>query len=242
MALNLLEMYSDCDKAIKELDKQLDSRDGGTSGLKSQIISDSIEATKNNWEVVSNSITSQLESTPVEVQIGFYYGLLRNLDKVYGPTAKKYIEEQLANAPKVEPLISDAQVPEVTEKRKEVYAQIKSIMEMAKAFGDPDAEQMVNPRRRGGAPKGKRGPRAISYFSWEIDGKDYASLKDVLEDLPVYDKVSDLTKAMKAAGFNLTTPPAEIVFELPDGRQLVGTNSVTDDTDDGDEEEETVDE
>lgn len=234
--MDLLEKYNECMEALNDLDEKLDSRDG-TGNIKTKIIKESIEATKENWESVANNLVGQLEDTNDDVKIGFYYGLMRQLDKVYSPVAKKYIDERVANAPKVEPLITVEQVPEVTEQRKEVYGRIKAIRAMAEAFDDPDLEKMETPRRRGGAPKGKRGPRAISYFSWNIEDDEYASLKDVVEALPYYDKVSELTKALKAAGYNLTTPPAEITFELSDGRVLVGTNNAVDPDDDDDDDE-----
>jgi len=238
--MDLLEKYNECSKTLEVLDEQLDSRDGGTGSVKSKIIKDSIEATKANWEVVANNLVEQLSETPDNVKIGFFYGLMRKLEKEYNPVAKKYIDEQIAAAPKVEPLISDTEVPVVTEQRKEIYNQIKAIIAMAEAFSDPDLEKMAAPRRRGGAPKGKRGPRAISYFSWSIEDAEFDNLKEVVEALPYYDKVADLTKAIRASGVNLTTPPAQIEFELPNGKVLVGVNSLAEDDDDdeGDEDNE----
>ena len=235
--MDLLEKYQECAETLNVLDEKLDSRDGGSGSVKSKLIKDSIEQTKNNWEVVGNKLVEQLAETPDSVKVGFYYGLMRHLDKVYNPIAKKFIEEQVSNAPKVEPLISESEVPEVTEQRKQIYEQIKAIRAMAEAFGDPDLEKMEAPRRRGGAPKGKRGPRAISYFTWSIDDQDFENLKAVIEAVPFYDRVADLTKAIRASGINLTTPPAEIEFELPDGRVLVGINSVSPEDDESEDED-----
>ena len=244
MSLNLLEMFTESADAIKLIDKKLDSLDGGTASLRSTIIDEKIESTKDNWSKVSESIVSQLAEAPTEVQIGFFYGLARDLNKAYGDIAKKFVDELVATMPKPEPLISQDEVPALTEQRKELYTQVKAIMNMAEAFGDDDFANMENPRRRGGAPKGKRGPRALSFFTWSIDDVTFESLKDVTEAVPQYTKVAELRAAMKEAGFNLTTPPAEINFTLPDGKVLVGINGApTPDNgeDDEDEDEEVAD-
>lgn len=242
MALDLLQMYKELDTAIKALDEKLDSRDGGSTLLRSKIINDNIASTEANWTNVSNNIIGQLASAPEDVQIGFYFGLVRSLDKAYGDVAKKFVDAKVEAAPKLEPLIREDEVPAITEQRKEVYTKIKAVINMAETFGDDSFTEMENPRRRGGAPKGKRGPRAITYFTWTIDDKEYKTLKDVLEDLPVYDKVSELTKAIRATGVNLTVPPAKIEFTLPNGKVLVGINNAVDDGDDDDETDETPDE
>lgn len=237
-----MAMYTELSDALHEIDTKLDSRDGGTSGLKSQVIGTAVEAAKDNWSVVSDSIVSQLSDTPPEVQIGFYYGLIRSLDKVYGDSAKKFVDEQIASAPKVEPLITEAEVPALLETRKDVYGKIKAVMGMAETFGDDDFQKMENPRRRGGAPKGKRGARAISFFTFTVvdsDGNEteYDKLRDVVDAVPAYDKVAELTKAIRAAGINLTTPPARWEFDLPDGRTLIGVGPETDEEDDPEDEE-----
>lgn len=225
MSLDLLEMYTSLTEALAEIDVKIDSLDGDSSSLRSQVIKEKIEATKENWTQVCNSIVEQLAETPTEVQIGFYYGLARALDKTYGPTAKKFVEEKAATLPKPTPLISEEELPTIMEQRKEVYARIKSVMSMAETFDDDSFPLMEAPRRRGGAPKGKRGPRAISFFTWEIEGTEFAKLSEVIEVLPFYDRVKDLTAAMKAAKINTTKPPAEISFELPDGRLLIGNST-----------------
>lgn len=225
MALDLLEMYGELSDALNAIDEKLDSRDGGTTGIKSKIINEKIAMTEPNWQKVADDIVSQLAAanTPKDVQIGFYFGLVRSLDKTFGDEAKKLIEELVSSAPAVTPLISESEVGPLTEQRKLIYAKIKATMAMAETFGDDSFAQMAPPRRRGGAPKGKRGPRAISFVDWEIDGVEFESLKDVVDAVPQYDKIRDLVAAMKASGINTTQPPAKFEFTLPDGRTLVGT-------------------
>lgn len=241
MALDLPEMYARLSQAINAIDEKLDSRDGGTTGLKTKIIKERIDATKPNVDAVLEQIVGQLSTVDQEVQIGFYYGLVRSLDATYGEIAKKFVDDLVENSPKPEPLITEAEVAPLTEKRKEVYAQIKSVMDMAKVFGEDSFATMTPPRRRGGAPKGKRGPRLINLVSWSIDDVDFGTdIKAVVDALPNYDKVKELTDAMKAAKINVTQPPAKIEFTLPDGRVLVGINTVSDDDDDDEDENETT--
>lgn len=242
MALDLEEMYGQLSDALKSIDEKLDSRDGGTTGVKSKIVNEKIAETEPNWTQVLDQITTQLATVPADIQVGFYFGLVRGLDKTYGDSAKKLIDELVNNAPKPEPLISEAEVGPLTEQRKEVYAKIKSVMSMAETFGDDSFAKMENPRRRGGAPKGKRGPRLLSFVEWNIDGTDYESLKDVVDAVPQYDKVRELTAALKAAKIDTTNPPSRIEFTLPDGRTLVGTYTPEVEDEDPDSEEATTEE
>lgn len=242
MSLDLLQIYNELKPAVDLIDEKIDSLDGGTTQIRSKIINEKITETTDNWTVVADSIIGQLADAPKEVQVGFFFGLVRQLDKAYAEEAKKFVDELVEASPKPTPMITADELPALMEKRKEVVSQINAVMAMAETFGSDDFEKMEKPRRRGGAPKGKRGPRAISFFSWTIDNKEFDSLKDVIEVVPQYEKVADIRKALIGAGFNLTTPPAEINFTLPDGRTLVGLNGQTevpnaDDTEDAEDED-----
>jgi hypothetical protein len=233
MAMDLKEKFDELQVTLDAIDVKLDSRDGGATTIRTAIVKDLIASTEENWSVVLNQLVEHLAADDVtdEARIGFYYGLMRGLDKKYGKDAKKAIDTAVEHAPKVEPLITEEEVEPLMEQRKKVYAMIKSLRDMAELFGDDDLEEMPAPRRRGGAPKGKRGKRALSYFTWEIEGTDYADLKEVIAAVPVYDRVADLTAAMRAAKIDTTKPGDEIEFELPDGRILKGTKSADAPTD-----------
>lgn len=239
MAMDLKEKFDELQVTLDDIDEKLDSRDGGATTIRTAIVKDLVASTEANWSVVLNQLVEHLSGDDVtdEARIGFYYGLMRGLDKKYGKDAKKSIDTAVEHAPKVEPLISEEEVEPLMEKRKKVYAMIKSIRDMAELFGDDDLEEMPAPRRRGGAPKGKRGKRALSYFTWEIEGTDYADLKEVIVAVPVYDRVADLTAAMRAAKIDTTKPGDRIEFELPDGRFLIGTKSADAPTEDEDSED-----
>jgi len=244
MAMDLKEKYDELKGTLDVIDEKLDSRDGGATTIRTSILKGMIAETEENWGTVLKQLVEHLSDAPDRARIGFYYGLIRGLDKQFGKEAKKSIDAEVESAPKVTPLIEEDEVEPLMEERKKVYAMIKSLREMAELFGDEDYEEMEAPRRRGGAPKGKRGPRALSYFTWEIEGAEYADLKEVIAAVPVYDRVADLTAAMRAAKIDTSKPGDEIEFELPDGRILKGTKSADapatedaedngDDTDDG---------
>jgi DNA-binding ferritin-like protein len=227
MAMDLKEKYDELKETLDVIDEKLDSRDGGAGTIRTSILKQLIADTEPNWGKILAQLVEHLSAEDVtdRARIGFYYGLVRGLDKKFGKEARKSIETEVEQAPKVEPLISEEEVEPLMEQRKKVYAMIKSLREMAELFGDEDLEDMEPPRRRGGAPKGKRGPRQLSYFTWEIEGAEYANLKEVIEAVPVYDRVADLTAAMRAAKIDTSKPGDTITFELPDGRNLIGTKS-----------------
>jgi len=248
MSLDLLATYKDLSTALKEIDKQLDSLDGGNTSAKTEVTNELIAAAQPNWSVVSEGILGQLTDLTEDEQIGFYFGLIREFDKKFSETARKAIEAKVTAMPKQEPLISADKVPEITEQRKEVYARIKSIMDLAEVFGDDSFAEMEKPRRRGGAPKGKRGPRAITFVNWSTDDNvEYDDLKSIVEAYPQYSKVKELADAIKKdgvatgsdkPGVSLTDPPAEFTFTLPNGKILTGVNSMKNQTEEDDEEAE----
>lgn len=223
--MDLKEKFDELQITLDDIDEKLDSRDGGATTIRTAILKGLIADTEENWSTVLKQLVEHLSDAPDNARIGFYYGLVRGLDKQFGKDAKKSIDAAVESAPKVEPLISEEEVEPLMEQRKKVYAMIKSIRDMAELFGDDDLDEMPAPRRRGGAPKGKRGPRQLSFFTWEIEGTEYADLKEVIVAVPVYDRVADLTAAMRAAKIDTTKPGDTIEFELPDGRMLIGTKS-----------------
>ena len=72
------------------------------------------------------------------------------------------------------------------------------------------------PKIRRGA-FGKRGPRALSFYTWAVDGigmeGDDDSNKGVSKKLG-FEKVSEFTKALKAAGIDTTNPEDEFTVEI----------------------------
>lgn len=219
---DLMELHNQLHVAIDAIDEQLDSQTDSQAAGKRKITSELISDNEASWKPVVEQLVSQLTTAQVEVQIGFYYGLIRELGKVFGTPLSAKLDELVEAQPKIEvEVIPPEQLEVLTKTRSELYAKIKSLLEMAKNFGMDEGMKM--PRKRTGK-KGKRGPRQISFFSWEIDGTDYENLKAVQEAYSVdYEKVSALTKAMRDAKLNLTEPGDRLEFTLPDGKVLIGT-------------------
>ena len=238
MSLDLMGLYTQLTDAINDIDEKLDSLDDSGAVTSRRIINELVSSNEETWKSVANSLVSQLETVPVEVQVGVFYGLVRQLNEGLGKQAKEYVATLAATAPKAEPLITPDEVGPLSETRKGLYAKAKALIEMATTFGDEDAEKMEMPKRRMGAT-GPRGKRALSLFAWNIEGVDFDKLKDVIENYPQYEAVKDLTAAMREAGIDTKSPGNDISFTLPDGKILVGVNTepVTpeDDTDEDDD-------
>lgn len=198
------------------------------------------------WFGIANQLKEKFSDLSVDVQIGVFYGLIRELDSLRDPLSKE-LDKMVSEAPA--PDTSEKPTPEQAKQlatiRSDFYGKLKNLIETAKSFGQD--EGMVMAKKRTGG-RGKRGVRKSTYISWELDAQPIEKLSDIVELYPQFEKRSDLTKAMKVAGINLTEPPEKIEFALPDGKLLVGIYSppsgstgadVDDDEDDDDEDDET---
>ncbi len=260
--VDLKPLFEALKAGIAEVDTKLDSVTGSTASVKAGIINGLVEGSKDSWENVSTKLIEQLTPLDPETQLGFYYGLMRSLDNKYGKDASQHVAKLVEAAPKPEPLLkTEEEIKNAQEERKKLYDRIKTVYEMAEAFGDEALSSMELPAKRTGA-KGKRGPRALSFVTWTIDGKEFDKLKDVAELYPQFAKVADLTKALReeATGFTVKdadgndvagkgidtkTPPERFELNLPDGKTLVGVYSAptpeqiaaapVEDDDDGDD-------
>lgn len=237
MSVDLNELYVQLINSINEIDEVLDSQEDASAIGKRKITNEHIENTKDSWSPVAERLTEQLNEAPVEVQIGFYYGLIRALNNSFGKVLADKLEEIVKSQPTPEVTkLPDEELTKLSETRSELYKKVKSLIEMSKAFGMEGSMEM--PKRRTGK-KGKRGPREISFFSFKIGDKTFDKLKDVAELYSgTYEKTSDLTKAMREAKINLTQPEDRFEFTLPDGEVLIGyrdaDKKVDETTDDSD--------
>jgi len=226
--MDLNEIYRDLKATIDDIDEKLDSlEDPSTSGRR-KLINEAIGNTEHIWQSIVASLSQQLNTNDLDdsMKVGIYYGITRGMTKEFDDFAKEVVSKIVENQPKVEPLITPEQAAELSALRPDLYGKIKQVVDLAQQFGDADGMEM--PRRRTGA-KGPRGKRKASYITWSIDGAEVngavGTLKPIQELYPQYEKVSDVTAAMKKAGINLTEPDAEdnvLKFELPDGRVLTG--------------------
>lgn len=237
--MDLQVLHDDLHAKIDQIDEKLDSQVNQKTAGKRSIVNGLIEDAKGSWEPVGNQLVEQLKTAPVDVQIGIYYGLLRMLNGEFSKSLSEAVDDLAKDIPETPAeVISEEELKELSAARSELYAKVKQLVEMNETFGG--GANMRMPKRRTGG-RGPRGPRAISAFTFEVEGTTYGKLKDVAEVYDQYDKVKDLTAAIRAAGIDLKNPPERFEFTLPDGKILVGIKGdlpATESDDDGDEEEE----
>lgn len=234
--MELSVAYRELVDAINSIDEQLDSLTDSKAAGKRSITNQLIEKSKDSWSNVVDQFVGSLSTAPDEVKIGVYFGIVRGLAKELQDDVNAALEKIVSTLPEQKPLIDPADAPELGKTRSDLYAKVKSVIALAEQFGE--AEGMEMPKKRTGS-KGKRGKRALSYFTWFIGEKEYEKLAEIVDLYDQYEKVADLTKAMREAGLNLTTPEGDLDFTLPDGNILVGVNGAAEgDEDDSDDEAE----
>lgn len=252
--VNLSDLYDQLKSAVDAIDEKLDSQIDSEAAGKRKLTNELIELHEGTWKPVSESLIAQLADVPEDAKIGFYYGLVRAMNEAFNKPLTAALDKKVAEQPKVEIVpIPQEELDLLSKTRSDLYGKIKSLIEMAKNFGMDEGMEM--PKKRTGKA-GKRGPRAISFFSFEVDGKSYDTLKEVQDEYSsTYEKVSSLTKAIRESEYkgekiNLTTPPDRFEFTLPDGKILIATKDeekvanppVENDSDDGDDSDETEEE
>lgn len=225
---------------IAGIDEKLDSLTDVKAAGKRTKINEFIKNTEGSWQKVVEDFTSQLSNAPDEVKIGIYFGITRGLDSAFRVQVNETLDKIIESMPPAAPLISVEEAPGLSKVRTDLYSKVKAVINLAEQFGE-DAS-MVMPRKRTGS-KGPRGKRALSFFSWFVDATPYSKLSDVVADYDQYDKVSNLTAAMREAELDLRNPPDRIEFTLPDGKTLIGLNgNVDEDVEDEEEEDDSEEE
>lgn len=207
---------------VNSIDEVLDAA-SDTSG-KRKFTNDLVAAQESEWKPAVTSLGSELNKMSEEQRAGVFYGMLREFTSNFKAEIDKWIEEQVASRPKEEvQTISDEEKKELQERRSELSKQVNAIIDMAYTFGDAQGDRENNPDPNWPTPKirrgafGKRGPRALSFYTWAIDGigmeGDEDSNKGVSKKLG-FEKVSEFTKALKAAGIDTTNPDDEFTVEV----------------------------
>jgi hypothetical protein len=209
---------------VNGIDEVLDASADSTG--KRKFTNELVAAQEVEWKPAVDGLTTQMAEMPEDVRAGVFYGLIRAFTSTYKEQIDKWIDEQVASRPKEEvEVIPDEQKKELQDRRSELSKQVNAIIDMAYTFGDATGDQenepdpnWPKPRIRRGA-FGKRGPRALSFYTWAIDGigmeGDDDSNKGVSKKLG-FEKVSDFTKALKEAKINTTEPPEEFNVKIGD--------------------------
>jgi hypothetical protein len=235
---DLKEIHSELMAAIADIDIKLDSLGDAKSAGKRKLVSDRVDSTETVWSPVADRLIEQITAMDPDQIVGVFNGIVRKLNGTFAEQVSSYVETLVESQPASEPLITQDEAKELSSVRSTLYAKAKSVVDLASQFGD---ETLEMPKKRTGA-RGKRGPRAISFFTWEINGE---SVAEELDNLPAiakkygFEKGAELTKAMREAGLDLRNPGERLEFTLPNGDVLVGINTAaeTDEEDEGDEDE-----
>jgi hypothetical protein len=238
------DVYAKLHASIAEIDEVLDAQtaDAKTAG-KRKLTNDFIEAETATWEPIVNQLKELLEKVSPEKQIGVYFGIVRGLGTEYSTKLAAQIEALVSAQPVVEvEKISPETLKQLSATRSQLAKQLSSLVETLVGFGMnilPDGTEMVVAKKRVGG-RGPRGKRALSFFTWSVGDISYANLKEVVEAYDSFEKVANLTAAMRAAEIDTKNPGDRIEFTLPDGSILIGvkgedapeTDSDADDDDD----------
>jgi len=195
------------------------------------------------WKApVADRIVAQMNEMDSEQLAGNYLGIMKTLRDLYKERVENWVTNQVATIPTSETeKLSDEDKKALSKERSEVAKQIKTIVDMAVTFNEAPADNpWPLPKSRRGSV-GKRGPRALSSYTWTIDGVAPVGKEDSLKGvsgLLGFPLQKELTAALKAAGIDTTNPPEEFTVEL-NGKTVYATkrDEVEDDDEDEDDTE-----
>jgi hypothetical protein len=255
---NLKEFYDTLYAQINALDEALDSttdqKTAGKRSIRNELVREFEEVpgendTDSGWKAFSDALIEKLSEFPDRQQAGLYFGLAKALESAFEKTADAYVDSIFEAQPKVEQVqVSDEQIAAMNQQRSALYKNLKTMRDLALMFHGNEADYPL-PKVRTGA-RGPRGKRAISEYSWSINGValtgDENSLLSVSKKYE-YESVAALRKAIQAALVDaegnplkdLKDPPNPIVFNLPNGDVLSGNRPVVSESDDDSDEDET---
>jgi hypothetical protein len=211
----VLQWYKRLMAQIQEIDETLDAT-SETAG-KRKFTNELVTAAEKSWKPVTDAHIAQMGDMTPEILAGTFYGLIRTLTNTFKENIDNWITAQVEAQPQTEVQdISDEQKKKLAEERSAFAKQVKTIVDMAITFNETDAANpWPLPKKRGAV--GKRGPRALTSYTWTVDGvapdEDENSLKGVSVILG-FEKQADFTAALKAAGVNTTSPEDEFTVSI----------------------------
>jgi len=221
------------------IDEKLDA--GSEAATKRSYTTGLAEQYKPEWEqnatAIQNGLSGLADSGEMERFAGIYIGLLRTLTNNFGKRYSEFVDAQVAAMPTPEEnKLSDEERGTLSKERTELAKQIKTIVEMAKTFGEPDAANWELPKKRGAT--GPRGKRALYEYAWTVDGQEMPEDDDNpkgVSELLGFAKVSEFTQALKDAGINTTKPDPEFTVEIK-GKQVAAAREASEEVEEGAEE------
>jgi hypothetical protein len=221
----LLGMFGSLDSRVKELDEILDAASDQKGAGRRAVINQLVTASQETIDSVVAQFIAQLGQMDDEKKYGVYFGVLRGLRGEFDEPGTQFAESLVEQRPQI--TVDPAEVLEANNERSDKVGQMKHLKAILEAVSstDPELAEEVKglkvPRRR--STGGPRGKRAISYYSWTIDGAEFdGNLTEVAKKLG-YARPADLRDEMKVAEINLTKPKDVIEFTTSGGNVLVGT-------------------
>jgi len=174
-------MYDKVNSAINSIDEKLDSLQDSDAATRTKVVNELVEQNK---EITSQGIDDtivQLKNLDEAQLVGVVYGIIKSLNTAFKEQMDKTVATLVEAAPKVEPLITEAEAEVLGKQRSELYQQIKQIVFLAETM---DGVELAMPKARRGAI-GKRGQRAMSKMVWAIDGT-------ILDPQPKYKDLAEM--------------------------------------------------
>jgi hypothetical protein len=204
------EWYEKLTEQVTAIDEQLDA--GSEAAGIRKLTNDLVTANKAEWGAVVPSLAEELRKMEPAERAGNFYGFIREVSKLFKEEVDNWLKEQVESQPKTEtPETSEAEKKSLSEARTALVKQIKMIVEMATLFNEVEADKpWPIPGRRGAT--GKRGKRALSLYTWQVDGVQMPSTEDSVKGVSQklgFEKQADFSKALIAAGIKTATPEDE---------------------------------
>lgn len=235
----VLAIYKQLMTLINKIDEKLDA--GSEQARRKEFVDSLVTSNQEDWEPVVKALRSQMEGQTPQTLAGNYHGIIRALNDAFKATVDTYVKEAFEALPQEDVAqASEAEKKALSDERSKLYAQVKAMIPMAATF-NVDLGDNPMPKRRGAA--GKRGPRALSLYSWTIDG---VALEDEDNDPKGvaaalgFEKASQLTEYLKTVEvdgkkINTTQPPDEFTFTY-NGKEVYAKREGENSDDDGDDE------
>lgn len=222
-------MHQQFMETIGEIDTVLDSLSGSKAAGKRKVTNDLVEKNEAAWKEAVDGTIAYLDAQPIEIQAAVVNAFKSKLDEKYGKEVTGYIEGLVDQQPVQQPLATEEEGEKLSKQRSELYQRVKAIVELNESVG---GDPLDMPKMRRGS-SGKRGPRNLSLFVFEIDGEEVDMTVGQIAKNNGYEKASELTEALREFGFDTREGSEFDNFELPNGKKLSGVRQ-----DDEDEEKE----
>lgn len=256
----LRTIYKTLNGKINEIDAVLDV-DDATAG-KRKIGNELVANFESDWKPVAETLSTQMNSwDDADKLAGAYLGLIRALEKAFDKAVSAHVQAKVDSQPKSEAVtVTDEQKAALSEQRKTMYGQIKQVVDLAVSVGECAREvddegnegevvgwELPKIRRGGSGPRGKR---ALTLYSWAVDGETVAddnnTVKGVAVNVLGYERAADFTAALREAKIDTKEPPATFTVSLK-GKNVTGTRksaeevASTPESDDDDEDDDSED-